>query len=203
MNNNKLDGQNKSATDNLRMRGMEAARNSDKKRRFPFLMVDLFLLIGVIAVLFALVLAFTPLQLFGDDSVPQQIVYTVEFYGVDKDMEHAFREGDTVVNAQTGTVMGVVTQVSSRIHETYTDIPTDEIVPEFDKYVVQKERNEEWRVVTVSIQATAEYQSGVGYTVQSDRIAVGREYQLRFPSYVDGGTCVSLTQASAKGEVSD
>ncbi len=193
MNNNKPDVQNTSGADGLRARGAKSARSTEKKHRASFLVMDLLLLLGVIAVIFLLVLAFTPLDLFGDDAEPRQIVYTVEFYGIDKDLEYAFREGDTVTDMQTGAVMGVVTQVSSRVYETYTDTPTDEIVPEFDKYVVQKERNEAWRVITVSIQVTAEYERGVGYTVDTHRIAVGRDYQLRFPAYTSSGACVSLT----------
>ncbi len=200
MNNNKAENQNASSAEALRARSAASARSTEKKHRASFLLVDFFLLLGVVAVIFLLVLAFAPLGFSGKDAEPRQIVYTVEFYGVDKEMESAFREGDTVTDMETGAVMGVITQVSSRVYETYTDTPTDEIVPEFDKYVVQKERNEAWRVVTVSIQVTAEYQSGVGYTVDAHRIAVGREYQLRFPTYVNSGACVSLTVVEEGGE---
>jgi len=200
MNNNKADGQNTSGTENLRTRA--SARSTEKKHRASFLVVDLFLLIGVIAVIFLLVLAFTPLDLFVDDAEPKQIVYTVEISGVDKDLENAFREGDAVVDAQTGTQMGVITQVTSRVYEAYIDKPTQEIDPTFEKHVVQKERNEEWRVITINVSVTAEYRSGIGYTVDTNRIAVGREYSLRFPSYVSNGECVALHEDSA-GEVAN
>ena len=194
MNNNKMDGQGKIIAEGLRVRSLESSRNADKKHRAPYLLMDLLLLLVVVSAIFLLVLAFTPLDLFGGDTESREIVYTVEFYGVDKDMEYAFREGDTVTDAHSGAVLGVITQVNSRVHEAYTDIPTDEIVPEFDKYVVQKQRNDEWRVITVSIRVTADYRAGTGYTVQSERIAVGREYQLNFPSYTDSGACVSLVR---------
>ena len=199
MNNNKPDLSNATGTDSLRTRSAAGVRNTEKKHRASFLVVDLFLLLGVVAVIFLLVLAFTPLDIFGDDTEPRQILYTVEFYGVDKDMESALHEGDIVTDMQTGATMGVVTQVSSRVYETYTDTPTDDIVPEFDKYVVQKERNEAWRVITVTIQVTADYQADVGYTVEANRIAIGREYELRFPSYTNTGACVSLSVAEQEG----
>lgn len=202
MNNNKMDGQGNVGAENLRTRGLGSARSGEKKHRASFLLVDLFLLLGVVAVVFMLVLAFTPLDIFGGDTEPRQILYTLEFYAVDKDMEHAFREGDTVTDVKSGAAMGVITQVSSRVYETYTETPTDEIVPEFDKYVVQKERNEEWRVVTVTIRVTADYRSGVGYTVDENRIAVGREYELRFPSYTNSGACVSVNKLEGT-EVAD
>ena len=194
MNNNKMDGQGKIIAEGARVRGLDPSRNAEKKHRAPYLLMDLLLLVVVVSAIFLLVLAFTPLDLFGKDAEPCEILYTIEIYGVDKDMEYAFREGDTVTDAKSGAVLGVITQVNSRVHEEYIDIPTDEIVPEFDKYVVQKQRNEEWRVITVSIQVTADYLEGVGYTVQSERVAVGREYHLNFPSYTDSGTCVSLAR---------
>ena len=193
--NNKSDISNANGAEGLRTRGAVSTRSAEKKHRASFLLVDLFLLLGVIAVIFLLVLAFTPLDLFGNDAEPREILYTVEFYGVDKDMESSFHEGDAVTDMETGAEMGVVTQVSSRVYEAYTDTPTDEIVPEFDKHVVQKERNEEWRVVTVTIKVTADYRRGTGYSVQTNRIAVGREYQLRFPAYTSSGSCVSLITA--------
>jgi hypothetical protein len=135
--NNKSDISNANGAEGLRTRGAVSTRSAEKKHRASFLLVDLFLLLGVIAVIFLLVLAFTPLDLFGNDTEPREILYTVEFYGVDKDMESAFHEGDAVTDMETGAEMGVVTQVSSRVYEAYTDTPTDEIVPEFDKHVVQ------------------------------------------------------------------
>ena len=203
MNNNKMDGQNKIVADGLRVRSVEPARNADKKHLPSVFLVDLLLLIAMVGVIFLLVLAFTPLSLFGGDGETRQIVYTIELCGVDQDMEYAFREGDIVTDAQTGKELGVITRVNSRVYEAYIDTPTEEISPEFDKYVVQKQRNEEWRVITVSIRATADYQPGVGYTVQSERIAVGRDYQLRFPTYTYSGACVSLAQATEEGTVSD
>ena len=190
--NNKLDISSNSA-EGLR------ARSAEKKHRASFLLVDLLLLLGVVSVILLLVLAFTPLDLFGKDAESQEILYTVEFFGVDKDVESAFHEGDTVIDVETGAVMGVVTQVSSRVYEAYTDTPSAEIVPEFDKHVVQKERNEAWRVITVTISVTADYQPGIGYSVESNRIAVGREYQLRFPAYTNSGACVSLSRAEQGG----
>ena len=199
MNNNKTELSNAGSVDSLRARNAANVRNTEKKHSASFLVVDLFLLLGVVAVIFLLVLAFTPLDIFGDDAEPRQILYTVEFYGVDKDMESALHEGDIVTDMKTGATMGVVTQVNSRVYETYTDTPTDDIVPEFDKYVVQKERNEAWRVITVTIQVTADYQADVGYAVEANRIAVGREYELRFPSYTNTGACVSLSVAEQEG----
>ena len=202
MNHNKQDGQATGAKDTVRVRA-RASIGGEKKRRGAVLLIDALLLIGVVATIFLLILAFTPLDLFGGDTEPRQIYYTLEFVGVEQSAESAFRVGDTVANAETGAEMGVITEVSSRIYEAYTDIPTDQIVPEFDKYVVQKERNEDWRIITVTVRATAEYQSDVGYTIRSQRIAVGREYQLRFPSYTDSGVCVSLTSADKEGEVTN
>ena len=133
MNNNKMDGQNKIVADGLRVRSVEPARNADKKHLPSVVLVDLLLLIAMVGVIFLLVLAFTPLSIFGGDGETRQIVYTIELCGVDQDMEYAFREGDIVTDAQTGKELGVITRVNSRVYEAYIDTPTEEISPEFDK----------------------------------------------------------------------
>ena len=44
----------------------------------------------------------------------------------------------------------------------------------------------------VTVRTSAVYEAGVGYTTEDCRIAVGKEYALRFPSYTGEGVCVSF-----------
>ena len=139
-----------------------------------------------------LVLAFTPLSLFGSGSQSREILYTVELAGVDQNFLSAFREGDVVVDVASGEEMGVVAQIKVREYEAYTNVPTPEIDPEIGKHTVRKQTNENLKTVTVVLRVTAEYAENVGYTVRDTRIAVGREYQFRFPSYTDSAVCIAL-----------
>ena len=92
----------------------------EKKRRGLFLIMDIFLLIGIVGIIFLLILAFTPLSLFGNNAESRQIVYTVEFAGVDQGFVSSFREGDAVVDDATGSKMGEIVQVKIREYEAYT-----------------------------------------------------------------------------------
>ncbi len=199
MNQNKMDRP--KVTQDPRARSRSAGQTVEKKRRGLFFVMDVFLLLAIVGVIFLLVLAFTPLSLFGDNAEPRQIFYTVELAGVDQSFVSSFHEGDAVTDADTGSQMGEIMQIKIREYEAYTNVPTPEIDPEFGKHVVRKETNENLKTVTVVIRVTAEYTEEVGYTAEECRIAVGREYQLRFPSYTDNGVCIALEHMAKDGEV--
>lgn len=199
MNANKNDHVKLVANEALRARARTASQTGTRKRRGLILLADILLLVGILATVFLLVLAFTPLSLFGDGSQPREILYTVEFSGVDQSFLAAFREGDTVVDAATGDVMGKVEQIKIREYEAYTNIPTPEIDPEFGKHTVRKETNENLKTVTVVLRVTAKYTEGEGYAAQNTRIAVGREYALRFPSFTGRGACIALEYEEVAG----
>ena len=166
----------------------------DSNRRWLFLVVDVVLLAAIVAAIVFLVSLLTPFSIFDTDSaVERSITYTVEIAGVDRDSLAALKVGDTVTDQQTGAVIGVVTAVSSRPYEVYTDIPTDEKDDVLNSYVVTKTTYpEEFNAVTVTLSVAADYQSGIGYSVEDCRIAVGRTYDLRFAGYAGNGVCVEL-----------
>lgn len=193
----------KQPADTALSRARATAPTAEKKRRGLFLMMDVFLLIGIVGIIFLLLLAFTPLSLFGDNAEPRQIFYTVEFKGVDQSFVSLFHEGDAVSDAVTGSNMGEITQIKIREYEAYTNIPTPEIDPTFGKHVVRKETNENLKTVTVVIRVTAEYTKDVGYMAQKCRIAVGKEYELRLPSYTDSGVCIAMEYMAKEGKVAN
>lgn len=170
------------------------AEKSGRHRRWLFLLLDVLLLIAVVAAIFFLVLLLTPLDLFGGAGEDQRTVtYTVEFAGVDRDSVEALRVGDSVTDATTGSVIGVVVAVNSRPYEVYTDIPTDEADESLQSHVVTKNTYPDtFNTVTVTIEVLADYKAGEGYLAEDCRIAVGREYDLRFPAYAGNGVCVTF-----------
>ena len=107
----------RAGADITRARVRGAAPTAEKKRRGLFLLMDVFLLIGILGVIFLLLLAFTPFSLLGDDAEPRQILYTVELSGVDQRFVTAFREGDAVVDADTGSAIGEIVQIKVRDYE--------------------------------------------------------------------------------------
>ena len=90
-------------------------------------------------------------------------------------------------------IVGVVIAVNSRPYEVYTDIPTAEADEVLQSHVVTKNTYpDNFNTVTVTIQLLADYEQGVGYLAEDCRIAVGREYDLRFPMYAGNGVCVAF-----------
>lgn len=177
--------------------------DSAKKRRWLFLLADVFLLIAVVAAVFFLVVLLTPLDLFaGEGTEERAVVYTVEFAGVDSTLLGTLQVGDEVTDAETGSVIGVVTEISNRRYEVFTDIPSAEMDEALNSYVVTKNTYpDSYTTLSVTIRATAEYTPGVGYVAEDCRIAVGRAYDLRFPAYTGEGVCVSFSAVSRGEEV--
>ena len=182
--------------------GNDGARRNRRKggvqgqRRWLFLAADVLLLIAIVAAIFFLVVLLTPIDLFGgEDTEQRSIVYTVEFSGVDRDSVQALQLGDTVTDAATGSVIGVVADVESRPYEVYTDIPTTEADAELNSYVVTKNTYpDSFNTVTVTIRILADYTPRQGYMAEDCRIAVGREYELHFPGYAGNGVCITFAE---------
>ena len=195
MNNNKPDSPYLNETARGVYRGRRGqkrpALQGEKKRRWLFLLVDILLLVFVVAMVFFLVVLLTPLDLFGGSDVEErEITYTVELAGVDRDQIASLHTGDTVTDAETGSVIGEVIKVDSRPYEVYTETPEQQ---ENGLFVVTKNTYPDtFNTVTVTIQVTADYEAGLGYTAEDCRIAAGRSYRLRFPAYAGEGVCITL-----------
>ncbi len=183
-----------------RARRSRRGEQQRKTRRWGLLAVDILLLVVILAAIFFLVVLLTPFDPF-DAAVTEQrtVVYTVELAGVHRDSVQSLRVGDTVTDAETGSVVGEVVNIASRSYEVYTDLPSQdaEMTDEGDHkiYVVSKKAYpEDFQTVTVTIRITADYESGVGYWADDCRIAVGRSYALRFPSFAGDGVCVTFAE---------
>lgn len=166
----------------------------EHNRRWLFLVVDIVLLATIVAAVIFLVSLLTPFSNGGSDAdETRNITYTVELAGVYRDSVSVLRTGDIVTDKETGAVIGRITAIDARAYTPYTDIPTEEKDPVLDSYVVTKaEYPEEFNTVEITISVAADYTAGVGYTVNGCRIAVGRCYELCFPSYTGNVTCIEL-----------
>ena len=166
----------------------------EHNRRWLFLLVDVLLLAAIVAAVIFLVSLLTPFSLFDRDAdETRAITYTVELVGVRRDAVSALRVGDVVTDKETGAVIGTVTAINARAYSVYTDVPSEQKDPVLDSYVVTKtEYPEDFNTVEITIAVEAAYISGVGYSVEDCRIAVGRSYELYFPSYTGQATCVEM-----------
>ena len=165
----------------------------EKSRRWLLLLVDVLLLVAIVAAVFLLVVLLTPLELFAGSEVEERtVVYTVEFTNVNSELLGSLHIGDSVTDAETGSVIGVVTAISDR-DSYFSEMPSSAEDEELQMHVVTKNQYPDgYKTLTVTIEAVAEYRPGVGYAAEDCRIAVGRAYNLRFPAYAGEGVCVTF-----------
>lgn len=170
-------------------------------RRWLFLLVDVLLLAAIVASVIFLVVLLSPVEVFGDtDEEVRELTYTVELAGVEQATVEALQPGDTVIDKETGAVIGTIFAIEPpRPYTAYTDQASATKDPVLDKHTVVKVTYpDDLSTVVLTVTVSAEYLQGVGYTVDGCRVAVGREYELCFPAYTCKGVCVALDVKEAE-----
>lgn len=169
-----------------------SVKQGTHNRRWLFLVVDIVLLAAIVGAVIFLVSLLSPKPLFFSGKDEEcKVTYTVELSGVEKSTLNALQVGDTVIDRESGAVIGTVTEVTSRAYEVYTD--SAELDPDLDSHVVTKTTYPDDLVtVTVTVTVQADYEKGIGYSVEDCRIAVGRSYDLSFSSFMGEGVCVEF-----------
>ena len=165
-----------------------------KKTKRKFNIIDFLILIIIIAVvgvcIYAVVSWSNIKSLWSTSTVELQ--YTVEFRGVDKEFVDKIKVGDTVTDAVSKNQLGVVNKVDNQEPYTVLDykVSTD---PDAKEEKISSELVQEPNKfnVTVYISASAEYESGIGYTINGRRIAVGEMIEMRFPEFSSVGYCIA------------
>ena len=161
-------------------------------RRWLFIVVDVVLLAAIVGAIIFLVSLISPKPLFaGGGKEERRLTYTVELSGIEKGSLEALKVGDTVIDRESGAVIGTVSEVASRAYEIYTDVPEKDA--ELGSDVVKKSTYpDDLCTVTLTLVVEADYEASVGYSVDGCRIAVGRTYLLGLPSFVGEGVCVEF-----------
>ena len=159
------------------------------KKKRTFNIVDFFIVVAIILAIAILVYAFSPWsqlkKLWALDEVT--IDYTIIIRDVDKSDTTKIKKGDVVTNSVTKNPLGTVTNIGAITNSTVLDYKGEDE----DLQGVLLENPDKYDI-TVHITAVANYEEGVGYTVNGCRIAVGEELYLRFPQYVHSGFCIAF-----------
>lgn len=152
-----------------------------------FNIIDFLLIVVVLLIVGALIYVFLPSSMIRNITADKKvnIDYAIEILGVDEEFIDNIHEEDTVLDSVSKNSLGTVTAVDYSIQ--YTELKYSE---ENDAGVLSAIKGKYNIIVTVS--ATAEYEEGVGYTVNGTRIAVGEKINARFPDYVCEGYCISI-----------
>ena len=176
------------------------ANNSTKrkkaKRRFNVIdFLVLLIIVTAISVSIYAIFSWSNIKSLWSTSTVE-LQYTVELRGVDKEFINKIKAGDTVTDAVSKNQLGVVDNVDSIEKYTVLDYTRNEIENEDGKTStvtyngVLSEYPDKYNI-TVYISTTAEYESGVGYTVNGRRIAVGEAIEMRFPEFSSVAYCVA------------
>lgn len=151
-----------------------------KKIKRKFNVVDFLVLVLVVAIIgvaiYAVVYWANIKSLWATSTTDLQ--YAVELRGVDQKFVDKIKNGDAVTDAVSKNQLGIVDRVDKI--EKYTTFSEGTLVEHPDKFNI-----------TVYISATAEYEQGVGYTVNGRRIAVGEIIEMRFPNFSSVAYCVA------------
>ena len=169
-----------------------------KARGRSFNIIDLLIILAVLLLGAIVVNVIAPtswFKAFMPDS-EREIQYTVEFVGVDRNFVDNISENDTVVDAVSKFTLGSVTAVDNDSH--YRVLSYNE-ENKTGGYVTYQDKYD----VLVTITVTADYEAGVGYTVNDRRIAVGEKLSLRFPNFVGEGYCIGLSVTETGGASND
>ena len=170
-------------------------RNTASKQKRKFNIIDFFILLIILAVVAALVYAFSPWSQIKKLWKPNQTTfqYAIALKEVDDEFVNLIKSGDSVINSVTKNSMGTVDRVGEPTRSTVLDYQKDDSAA--DGTVVYKgvltEKSDKYDII-VYVTTTAEYEQGVGYTVNGSRIAVGEELFLRFPHFEYSGYCIAI-----------
>ena len=155
-----------------------------------FNVVDFFLLLMILAIIAAVVVYVVPgISEKLTTGRSSEIVFSVEFKGVDSAFVANIKVGDTVYDAGKDFVLGEVKSV-----ENYAS--TVLVYDEESGAGVMKEVGDLKNVI-VTVRASAVYTDNEGYAINGERIAVGCPYSIRFPQFSGEGYCIDVS-ASAK-----
>ena len=64
--------------------------------------------------------------------------------------------------------------------------------------VAELKPHPELKNIIVTVECTATYIEGKGFTVSGERIAVGKQFNLRFPEFSGSGYCIDVKVSDAQ-----
>lgn len=168
---------------------MENNINISERKRGRFNIADVIMILVIVAIAFGIFRLIDPFHWFTTNEVRDvSIRYVVKLSGIDDDInvKDTVKNGVAVMNSATEYSMGTVESVKAQ------DAAVWEYSEESQEMVQKTIEGKSDIYITVTVRAT--YESGVGYVVNGQRIAVGTLLDLRLSSFVGSGYCVELEE---------
>lgn len=114
-----------------------------------------------------------------------EITFTLEFKGIDSEFITNIKNGDTVHDSSKHYILGSVKSVENYAH-------TVLVYNEETKTANMKEVDG-LKDIIVTVTVKAIYTEGQGYSVNGERIAVGRAYNISFPDFSGSAYCIEVS----------
>ena len=172
-----------------------AVKQKKIKRKFNIIdFLVLIIILAIISVSIYAIFSWSDIKsLWSTSTVDLQ--YTVELRGVDKEFINNIKIGDEVTDAVSKNQLGTVDRVDSVKYTVFDytkkDIPSEDGKTSTVSYEGVLTEHPDKFNITVYISSSAEYEKGIGYTINGRRIAVGEMIDLRFPEFSASGYCVA------------
>lgn len=167
-----------------------SVKNTSKKKKGKRFInfVDIIIFILIVSIVVLGVMAFLGML---DNDVTTEIEYTICFSNVPSELINKIKIGNSAIDAVSKCDLGSVEDINNT--EKYFEYGIDKdtqapvIITFTDRYNVY-----------VTIRSTAVYAEGEGYTVNGSRIAVGKEFSVRFPAYSGSGYCTQMKEVEGQ-----
>lgn len=165
---------------------------TQKKHKRKFNFIDFLVLLVVLAIVGILIYVFSPWahleKLWTNNKI--DLTYYVEIKDVDIDFVDNIKSGNQIINSTNKNALGSVLEISKREKAYVYDYVVDE---EGNVTCVRSEQPDKYNI-TIKVLANAEYEEGIGYTVNGTRIAIGEPLDIRFPQFTCSGYCTQMSQ---------
>jgi hypothetical protein len=122
--------------------------------------------------------------IFGkDESDIKTVEYVIMFSAIDESLADTIKNGDMVYNEDGTVCLG---QISGEVEvDAYSTVGYKDGVAQMKVYPDKVN-------LTVTIRVDAQHSADYGYSVEGNRIALGRKYTMRFPGLLAEGECINI-----------
>ena len=159
-----------------------------KKKKFNF--IDFIIILLIVAIVGVVAYLFSPWaqieKLWIKDKA--ELTFSLEIKDVEIEYIDMIKQGDTVVDAVTKNSLGSVIE-SPKVEKAFVyDYVLD---ANGQMSCVISEHPNKYNI-TIRINASADFEEDVGYTVNGRRIAVGEFIDIRLPQYACTAQCIQI-----------
>ncbi len=147
--------------------------------------VDILIILVVVGVVGALVagISFRDVIFGSQENESKTVEYVVLFSGIDENLADTIKMGDKVYSEDGSVYLG---QISSEVEvDDHYVVGYKDGAPTMKPYPGKVN-------LTVTVKVSADYSEGDGYSVDGNRIALGKSYLMRFSGLLAEGECINI-----------